>query len=139
MLTPKVSKALAAIFLVATAGLAAPATAGDIRYPGMRDFDSVFTRDGLEVKLRNQTVLYRDGSQATYLRDGTYIYQKTAEAPGITGTYRFRPDGMVCVHFDKGGNRCDTYVRNVYDTFFLTGSGQRLKVEGIVPRQARRG
>ncbi|WP_172327080.1 hypothetical protein [Mangrovicoccus sp. HB161399] len=117
--------------LATIAGLSA-AQAGDPFFPGMKSWDSYYTEDGLKLRIVNHKVMYPDGTQATYRRDGTYLFQTSDADPGVTGRYTIRPYGMICVKFDKGGARCDTYVRAMQDTVFLTGGGERMKVKALV-------
>ena len=117
--------------LVLVAGLST-ALAADMRIPGMRTNDVFFTEDGLQEKLVNREVMFQDGSSLRFLRNGTAEYRSEEGARPMTGRYAFKRYGMVCIRFDNGASRCDTFVRSVRDTVVLTGGGRRLMVDGIV-------
>ncbi|MBE3640116.1 hypothetical protein [Mangrovicoccus algicola] len=119
--------------LAATAAIGT-AEAGDPWFPGKQSMDSYYTADGLSLKLIGNRVLFMDGSQTSFGRDGRVLHQQSETDPGLPGRYIFRPYGMVCITYDRGDSRCDTFVRTVGDMVMLTGNGERRKIKGVVRR-----
>ena len=113
-------------------GVCGAATAGEFRVPGMRTNDVYYTDFGLEQKVIGRVVTYTNGQIFQYERDGNFTYRASERAKPQTGHYQVRDNGMICAYFDGGPVRCDTYVRSVKTTFFLTGAGQRWQVKSMV-------
>lgn len=91
--------------ILAVIALSLPAAAQDLR-PG----DTPFTPDDLAAALSGTTVEFFDGSKARYAADGRYAYTYTDDGPVWAGRYETAPDSKVCVVFDNGFARCDTFV-----------------------------
>lgn len=106
--------------------------AKDFRVPGMRKNDVYLTEQGLKRKIVGRTVMFTDGSLASYRRDGSYLWRRDEYDDGVTGRYAIKRNGMVCVRMDRGRNRCDTYVRSVSNYYFLTSGGGRMKIKGFL-------
>lgn len=117
---------------VVALGVSSAVNAGEFRVPGMRTNDVYYTSFGLEQRVIGRVVTYTNGQRFTYFKNGSFEYRATEAASPQTGQYKIRDNGMICAYFDGGSVRCDTYVRSVKDTFFLTGAGQRWQVKSMV-------
>lgn len=83
----------------------------------------MLTKSELRQLITGKSVSFDGGGTATYYRDGRYKYVLNG---ADTGTYSFRND-QVCVAFDGGGSRCDTYVQNGDRYFLINARGGRFQ------------
>ncbi|MEM1064949.1 MAG: hypothetical protein AAGJ74_05570 [Pseudomonadota bacterium] len=109
--------------LLALIVLMGPAAAQDLR-PG----DTPFAPEDLAVALAGTTVEFFDGSKARYAGDGSYAYTYTDDGPVWSGRYETAPDSKVCVVFDNGFARCDTYVMAGERLTLIIDDGTRFPV-----------
>lgn len=82
----------------------------------------------LSAQLAGQEVEYYDGSTARYEVGGGYAYRYEPDGPAWVGTYQTTDDSAVCVTFDNGFGRCDTYVLNGTRLYLITADGLRFPV-----------
>lgn len=116
-------------------GLAAAAIAaggaGVAQSPGIvgqRPSDVTFTEQGLESLITDAMVRFQDGSVAEYFRDRNYVYTAGDGRTSYHGTWEVYDGGQVCVRFDNGFARCDTYVRSANKMVLILASGDRYPV-----------
>lgn len=110
-----------------------PAEADDFyRVPGMRINDVFLTRSGLDQKLPGRVVELQTGARMYFRDNGTWSMEPRDGVQGPTGRYSFGPKGQVCVRYDGGGGRCDSYVRSVKKYVMIDGNGQRHEVKSIL-------
>ncbi len=109
-----------------------PALADSFRVPGMKRNDVYLTQTGLKQHLRGRLVEFQDGRLAHYRRGGSFQWREHEDAEGRDGSYSFGPEGRVCVRYDQGGGRCDTYVRSVKDLVMIDGQGRRHEVKSAI-------
>lgn len=99
---------------------------------GVRDGDTLFETDGLAARLSGMMVEFFDGSRAYYGAAGAYEYRYTPEDPPFIGTYETR-DSMVCVTFENGADRCDTFVEGGGRLVLIIEDGTRFPVRSEAP------
>ncbi|MEM9341840.1 MAG: hypothetical protein AAGA87_02225 [Pseudomonadota bacterium] len=117
------------IRLVLLFALISPAAAAQ----GVRDTDARLTASEIEAKLAGRVLEFFDGSKARYRADGGYAYTYTDEGPPFQGTYSARDEGEVCVVFDNGFDRCDTYVLSGDRLVLIIADGTRFPVRSVTP------
>ncbi|MBT8456426.1 MAG: hypothetical protein HKO95_04375 [Rhodobacteraceae bacterium] len=103
--------------------LASPAIA-----QGMRPGDRVMTAAELTETLSGMVVEFFDGSKSRYRPDGGYAYTYTDDGPAWTGQYTTHDDSTVCVAFDNGSSRCDTFVFSGERLTLIIQDGTRFPV-----------
>mgnify|MGYP001798216536 CR=1 FL=1 len=114
--------------LTALALMATSATA-----QGVRDSDTRLSADETRAKLAEQVVEFFDGSKARYGGDGAYAYTYTDDGPAFRGTYVANDGGEVCVGFDNGFDRCDTYVLSGDRLVLIIADGTRFPARSVTP------
>jgi len=117
---------LAALLLL----LALPAAA----QTGLRDTDTRFTGTGLADALSGNTARFFDGSLATYNADSSYEYRYAPGDPVWRGTWE-AAGSEVCVAFDNGTSRCDTFVRAGGRLVLVIARGDRFPVRALTPTE----
>ena len=117
---------LAALLLLLL--LALPAAA----QTGLRATDTRFTGTGLADALSGNTVEFFDGSLATYRADARYEYRYAPGDPVWRGTWE-ADASEVCVAFDNGTSRCDTFVRAGGRLVLVIARGDRFPVRTLTP------
>lgn len=85
--------------------MASTATAQGLR-PDDREMSAVELTDTLS----GMVVEFFDGSKSRFAVDGRYAYTYSDDGPAWTGQYTANDDSTVCVAFDNGSSRCDTFV-----------------------------
>jgi len=108
--------------------LALPAAA----QTGLRATDTRFTGTGLADALSGNTVEFFDGSLATYRADARYEYRYAPGDPVWRGTWEATAS-EVCVAFDNGRSRCDTFVRADDRLVLVIERGDRFPVRTLSP------
>lgn len=114
--------------LLAAALAASPASA-----QGLRPGDRIMEPAELDALLGGQAVEFFDGSVARYAPDGAYSYTYQPGDPPFLGRYGAAPDSQVCVTFDNGFDRCDTYVMAGDRLVLIIADGTRFPVRRISP------
>ena len=89
----------------------------------------------LKGLLSGQIVEFFDGSKSRYSADGLYGYTYNDGGPVWRGTYLFQDDSQVCVAFENGSARCDTFVRDGTTVTLITTDGLRFPVRNITVDQ----
>ena len=107
---------------------------GIVAAQGMRDGDRVPNADELAATLGVTTLTFYDGSTASFRPDGRYAYRYTPEDSDWVGRYDTGAEGQVCVTFDNGSGRCDTYVEAGGRLVLFTAGGLRFPVRSVEPK-----
>ncbi len=84
-------------------------------------------------QLSGQVVQFFDGSKARYGSDGSYAYTYTDDQEPFVGTYSAAEGGEVCVTFDNGFSRCDTFVLSGDRLTLIIEDGTRFPVQRVAP------
>ena len=100
---------------------------------GLRSGDRPLDVGELATRLAGSAVTFYDGSRAHYGAEGAYGYRYTPEDPEFSGRYRTAGDGEVCVVFENGLDRCDTYVEADGRLVLITADGLRFPVRSHEP------
>ena len=108
-------------------------TAGAVSAQGLRDGDARMDAAGMTDALSGQVVEFFDGSLARYGADGSYTYRYTPTDPEWIGTWEAQDDSRVCVMFENGRGRCDTYVRADGRLVLITSGGLRFPTREVRP------
>lgn len=98
---------------------------------GVRASDTILDNSGLRDLLSGQVIEFFDGSKSTYQANGRYGYTYTDDGPVWAGDYVLGPGGEVCVAFDNGSSRCDTFVMDGARAVLVTNDGVRFPVRNI--------
>ena len=119
---------LAALFIA----LATPAMAQDFN---IRATDTVPTRAALSETILDRDLEYFDGGISRYATGGDYAWTYAQNNGGgvHTGIHDIRDDGVVCVTYDAGAQRCDMFVMAGERLVLLTDDGQRYPLRDIRP------
>ncbi len=102
---------------------------------GLRDSDRVLDRTELLARLSGNLVTFFDDSTALYAADGLYAYRYRPQDPDWFGQYRAGEAGEVCVTFENGRDRCDTYVDAGGRLVLITTDGLRFPAKSVEPHQ----
>ena len=100
---------------------------------GLRPDDVLFSAGELEARLSGNTVEFFDGSKARYGSDGAYSYTYTDDDPPFLGAFTTTDGGEVCVAFDNGFSRCDTYVEANGRLVLIIADGTRFPARSVSP------
>lgn len=85
------------------------------------DFDQIFVGNSL---------VFYDGGKSGFGPDGAYSY--TYDGGGTArGVFSVKDAGMICVDFDNGWSRCDTFVSNNGRLVLLTEKGERYPIKEV--------
>jgi len=95
---------------------------------GLRAGDEVFSQAALTQTLTGQAIEFYDGSIARYRADGRYSYVYRDGGRPNLGYYEVTEDSTVCVRFDNGFSRCDTFVRNGARLLLIIAEGERFPI-----------
>lgn len=96
-----------------------------------RTTDTVLSRDALVTLLRGHMLEFYTGGFARYGVDGGYDYRYEIDGAPAPGRYEVREDGMVCVLFHNGFDRCDLIVRAGERYVMIIDNGERYPVKAI--------
>lgn len=89
--------------------------------------DVVLNETELSDRLVGQTLTFFDNGKSVYFEDGRYTY--TYDGGGTAhGYYRLETDGVVCVDFVHGFERCDRFVFSGDRLVLQTTDGDRFPV-----------
>ncbi len=97
----------------------------------LRDGDAVLDQDALSAMISGQVIEFFDGSKSTYQIDGGYGYTYTDDGPVWSGRYLVGDNSDVCVTFENGSKRCDTFVLDERRFILITADGLRFPVRNI--------
>ena len=100
---------------------------------GIRDTDTRIGDGEIADLLSGQVIEFFDGSKAAYGADGAYSYTYNADTEPFRGTYEAKAGGEVCVLFDNGFSRCDTYVLAGDRLVLIVADGTRFPVRTRSP------
>ncbi|WP_095587340.1 hypothetical protein [Actibacterium ureilyticum] len=99
----------------------------------LRPGDTRLSAAELSSHLSGQEVEFFDGSTARFGAGGDYAYRYVPDGPVWAGTYQTDDDSAVCITFDNGSARCDTFVRNGTRLYLITADGLRFPVRAQRP------
>ncbi len=108
--------------LILSAFAALPAAAQDATFEGAELFNT----------LSGQTIEFFDASKASYAADGSYEYRYRPEDQAWRGTWDAE-GAEVCVIFENGFDRCDTFVRSGDRLVMVIADGTRFPVKSLGP------
>ncbi len=99
----------------------------------VRDGDTLFDRAGLENEVTGRTLLFFDDGRSKFSAGGAYSYTYSEVNGGGTqfGSFAIKDDGIICILYRNGFDRCDMYVRSNGRLVVLTGNGDRYPVRAI--------
>lgn len=110
--------------LVGAAWLAGPVWAAEW---ATRDGDLMLGPGELEAELIGREVMFYDNGVSAFAEDGGYSY--TYDQGGTAfGRYELGEDGVVCIVFANGFDRCDMYVRSGTRLVLITEKGERFPI-----------
>ncbi|MCA8884819.1 MAG: hypothetical protein KDA50_13885 [Rhodobacteraceae bacterium] len=102
---------------------------------GQKPSDVTFTEKGLESVIAGALVRFYDGSVAQYYRDRSYVYTAGDGRTSYRGLWEVYDGGQICVRFENGFTRCDTYVRSANKMILIEASGTRYPVRSKISLQ----
>ena len=103
-----------------------PMSALAVEFPLLKD-DRVLSRDELFALTERDVVEFYEGGQSRYAADGSYNY--TYQSGGTAfGDYEVGADGIICIVFDNGFDRCDRFVQSHGRIVMITESGDRYPI-----------
>lgn len=96
----------------------------------LRGSDERFDQAGLTEAVTGQTLTFFDDGQSRFSAGGAYSYTYSAVNGGGTqfGTFTVLPEGIICIVYRNGADRCDMYVRSGGRLVVLTEEGDRYPV-----------
>ncbi|PRY21158.1 hypothetical protein CLV78_11031 [Aliiruegeria haliotis] len=100
---------------------------------GVRESDRLLAANDLVDRLGGHVATFYDGSTAQYAASGDYSYRYTPDDPAFVGTYETASDSRICVTFENGFDRCDTYVEASGRLVLVTADGLRFPVKTLEP------
>ena len=110
--------------------LASPIAAQDY---AARDTDIVPTKAALSETVLDRDLEYYDGGVSRYETGGQYAWTYAQNNGGgvWSGTHDIQENGVICVTFETGVERCDMFVMSGERLVMLTDDGQRFPVREI--------
>ncbi|NNE51498.1 MAG: hypothetical protein HKN30_03750 [Sulfitobacter sp.] len=103
-----------------------PMTALAAEFPLLKD-DRVLSRDEVSALTQRDVVEFYEGGQSRYAADGRYNY--TYQSGGTAfGDYEIGSDGVICIAFDNGRDRCDRFVHSHGRIVMITEGGDRYPI-----------
>lgn len=98
---------------------------------GVRDSDTRLAPAALSTLLSGHIVRFHDGGFATFGADGQYAYAYDTGDQIWRGVYEVQEDSRVCVDFENGFSRCDTYIKDGERLILITDKGDRYPAKSI--------
>lgn len=93
----------------------------------LRDDDAILTPEEISAEIVGATLTFYDNGQSKFEADGSYSY--TYHQGGTAyGEFEIGENGQICIAYQNGWSRCDTYVRNGDRLVVLTEKGERYPV-----------
>ncbi|MCV6595933.1 MAG: hypothetical protein OIF40_02445 [Mangrovicoccus sp.] len=114
------------------AALAGPLGAREAVKRGFFPTDAFFTKSGLRVLLRDESLEFKDGSVRIYGPRGKYTFIAGEGVRPVQGRYDIGDRGWVCHYLKDGSHHCGTYVRSSYKVVFVQSDGFRLNVNAFL-------
>ncbi|MCT8159198.1 hypothetical protein [Pseudoruegeria sp. SHC-113] len=100
---------------------------------GLRAGDTPFAPAELTELLSGQAVTFFDGGTARFGAEGAYSYIYEGSDQVWAGTWAAGQDSAVCVAFENGTSRCDTYVDDGKRLVLITEAGDRFPAKSREP------
>lgn len=89
--------------------------------------DEALNREEVIALTGQHLVEFYEGGQSRYSAGGSYSY--TYQGGGTAfGQFEIGADGLVCVRFNNGRDRCDRFVRSHGRTVMITQGGDRFPI-----------
>jgi len=89
--------------------------------------DQLLSRQEVVEMTQGHLVEFFKGGQSRYSAGGAYSY--TYQGGGTAfGQYEIGPDGVICIVFNNGRDRCDRFVRSHGRLVMITQSGDRYPI-----------
>lgn len=95
---------------------------------GQKPSDVMFTEQGLKATISGFTMQFEDGSEAQYFRNHHYVFTSADGVHSYDGKWHIFDHWQVCVQFNSGLARCDTYIRSARQIVFIAANGHRFSV-----------
>lgn len=96
----------------------------------VRDGDERFDIAGLTDAVTGRTLVFYDDGVSKFSAGGAYSYTYSEVNGGGTqfGAFTVMADGIICILYRNGFDRCDMYVRSNNRLVVLTETGERYPV-----------
>lgn len=95
---------------------------------GMRAEDRILPAAELADLLSDHAVEFFDGSISRFRGDGAYSYKYSETDRPWLGTWQVTEDSRVCVAFENGSNRCDTFISDGSRMVMIIADGTRFPI-----------
>jgi hypothetical protein len=89
--------------------------------------DEVLSREEVMALTQREVVTFYEGGQSRYDADGAYSYTYSSGS-SAHGDFEVGTDGVICILFDNGFDRCDRFVRSHGRIVMITESGDRYPI-----------
>lgn len=89
--------------------------------------DQALSRDEVAALTGRDVVEFYEGGQSRYAVGGAYSYTYLGGGTAF-GRFEIAEDGVVCITFNNGRDRCDRFVRSHGRVVMITQSGDRYPV-----------
>ncbi|MDF1726722.1 MAG: hypothetical protein P1U53_03125 [Sulfitobacter sp.] len=89
--------------------------------------DRVLEDAELTALTDREVVEFYEGGQSRYSADGGYSYTYQSGGRAL-GTYEIGTEGMICILFDNGRDRCDRFVTSHGRVVMITEEGERYPI-----------
>ncbi|WP_262386419.1 hypothetical protein [Roseobacter fucihabitans] len=96
----------------------------------MRGDDRVLSHAEVVALIERQTLVFYDDGESRFSVGGAYSYTYAGSGTAF-GQYEIDPDGMVCIAYRNGFERCDRYVQNGARIVMLTQKGERFPLRPL--------
>lgn len=96
----------------------------------LRDGDVQLSRAQMEERVIGTTLTFYDDGQSRFSPGGSYSYTYSQRNGGSSqfGTFTVLADGVICIVYRNGFDRCDMYVLSGGRLTVLTEDGNRYPV-----------
>ena len=92
------------------------------------DGDVPLPRNEVIALTSNQSLTFFEGGVSQYSVGGAYSYSYVGGGTAF-GRFEVGPEGVVCVDFRNGRQRCDQFVRSHRRIVMITQDGQRFPIK----------
>lgn len=91
------------------------------------DGDRPLKRDEIVAFTANKTIVFYEGGHAQYSVGGAYSYTYEGGSSAF-GRYEIDREGVICIFFRNGRDRCDQFVQSHGRLIMITQQGQRFAI-----------
>jgi hypothetical protein len=117
--------------MISKISLALAVTASAAFADGAMPSDEKFDQTALTELLVGKTITFYDKGQSDFQPDGKYSYTYF-EGDSAYGEFLIGNDSSVCIAFENGFSRCDTYVMNNDRLVMIATDGERYPIKNSV-------